>query len=196
MRQGSIRDYNLYSSYPRFRYNSTQGSGYVTQAAGVPYAELDKKLASDVNEIKEATLVKGFLNMVYCHLGFAALTIYKASMKDPDIISDDEAMTDTDNKEERNKVMAQEIQQLEDHGTWDQVPISDAKTKILPLTWVLCRKQSADGKIKKLKVRICVRGNLQEGDYITFAPVISWIFVHIFLVLSITFHWMACSINF
>jgi hypothetical protein len=30
--------------------------------------------------------------------------------------------------------MAQDIQQLEDHGTWEQAPISDAKTKILPLT--------------------------------------------------------------
>jgi hypothetical protein len=51
----------------------------------------------------------------------------KASRKDPNIISYDEAMTDTDNKEEWKKVMAQEIQQLEDHGTWEQVPISDAK---------------------------------------------------------------------
>jgi hypothetical protein len=104
------------------------------------YAELDKKLASDVNEIKEATLVKRFLNMVYCHLGFAGLTIYKALTKDPDIITNGEAMADTDNKEEWNKVMAQEIQQLEDHSTWDQVPISNAKTKILPLTWVLHHK--------------------------------------------------------
>jgi hypothetical protein len=41
-----------------------------------------------------------------------------------------------------------------------------------------------------------MRGNLQEGDYVTFALVISWISVHIFLVLSITFHWMTCSIDF
>jgi hypothetical protein len=39
-------------------------------------------------------------------------------MKDTNIISYDEAMTDTDNKEEWKKAMAQEIQQLEDHGTW------------------------------------------------------------------------------
>jgi hypothetical protein len=53
--------------------------------------------------------------------------------------------------------MAQEIQQLEDHGTWEQVPISDEKTKILPLTWVQCCKPSPDGEIKKLKARICVQ---------------------------------------
>jgi hypothetical protein len=45
-------------------------------------------------------------------------------------------------------------------------------------------------------MHICVQGDLQEGDYITFAPVIFWISVHIFLVLSITFHWMTCNINF
>jgi hypothetical protein len=66
----------------------------------MPYAELDKKLASDMNEIKETRLVQGFVNMVYCHLRFSAPTIYKASMKEPNIISYDEAMTNTDNKEE------------------------------------------------------------------------------------------------
>jgi hypothetical protein len=105
-------------------------------------------------------------------------------------------MTDTDNKQEWKRAMAQEIQQLEDHGTWEQVPISDAKTTILPLTWVLRRKRSPDDEIKKLKARICMQGDLQEGDYVTFAPVVSWISVNIFLVLSITFHWMTCSIDF
>ncbi len=64
------------------------------------------------------------------------------------------------------------------------------------LTWVLRCKQSPDGETKKLKARICVRGNLQEGDYVTFTPVISWVSIHIFLVLSIIFHWMTCSIDF
>jgi hypothetical protein len=134
--------------------------------------------------------------MVYCFLRIFELTICKALTKDSDIISYDEAMTDTDNKQEWKRVMAQEIQQLEDHSTWEQIPISNAKTKILLLTWVLCCKQSPDGEIKKLKAHICVQGNLREGDYITFAPVISWISVHIFLVLSITFHWTTCSVNF
>jgi hypothetical protein len=117
----------------------------VTQATGAPYAELDEKLASDVKEIKQTTLIKGFLNTVYCYLGTDEPTIYMALTKDPDIISYDEAMTDADNKEEWKKAMAQEIQQLEDHGTWEQAPISDARTKILLLTWVLRRKRSPDG---------------------------------------------------
>jgi hypothetical protein len=64
-----------------FGHDSTQGGRYVVQAIGVPYTELDEKLASDVKEIKEATLVKGFLNMVYCYLGIFEPTIYKASTK-------------------------------------------------------------------------------------------------------------------
>jgi hypothetical protein len=83
-----------------FGYDGTQGGGYVAQALGVPYTELDEKLASDVKEIKETTLVKRFLNMVYCYLEIFEPTVCKASTKDPDIISYDEAMTDTDNKQE------------------------------------------------------------------------------------------------
>jgi hypothetical protein len=83
-----------------FGYDSTQGGGYVAQVTGAPYAELDEKLASDVKEIKQTMLIKGFLNTVYCYLGTDERTIYKASTKDPYIISYDEAMTDADNKEE------------------------------------------------------------------------------------------------
>jgi hypothetical protein len=86
-----------------FGYNGTQGRGYVMQVLGVPYAELDEKFASDVKEIKEATLVKGFLNTVCCYLGIFEPSICKASTKDPDIISYDKAMTDTDNKNESGK---------------------------------------------------------------------------------------------
>jgi hypothetical protein len=57
----------------RFGYDSTQGGGYVAQATGTPYAELDEKLVLDVKEIKEATLIKGFLNTVYCYLGIYQL---------------------------------------------------------------------------------------------------------------------------
>jgi hypothetical protein len=92
--------------------------------------------------------------------------------------------------------MKNEIEQLEQHGTWDEVPITDAKTKILPLTWVLRRKRSPDGEVKKLKARVCIRGDLQEGTFDTFAPVVSWVSVRIFLVLSMTMHWVTCSIDF
>jgi hypothetical protein len=51
-----------------FGYDGTQGGGYVAQATGMPYIELDKKLVLDMKEVQEATLAKGFMNMVYCYL--------------------------------------------------------------------------------------------------------------------------------
>jgi hypothetical protein len=92
--------------------------------------------------------------------------------------------------------MESEIKSLEEHGTWVEVPISDAKAKILPLTWVLRRKRTPDGEIKKLKARLCVRGDLQEGVFDTFAPVVSWTSVRIFLVLTMMTGWETCSIDF
>ena len=65
-----------------------------------------------------------------------------------------------------------------------EVPLSDAKTKILPGTWVLKVKHSPDGEIKKYKARYCVCGDLQEGHFETFAPVVAWSTVQIFLVVS------------
>jgi hypothetical protein len=58
-----------------FWYDGTQGGRYAAQATGAPYAELDKKLQSDMKEMKEAMLIQWFVNMVYCHLGFTAPTI-------------------------------------------------------------------------------------------------------------------------
>ena len=139
---------------------------------------------------------QGRLNAQYNYLGLTAPALYKASTSDPDTLTYNQALANIDSKEEWKQAMANEIQQLENHGTWEQVPISDAKGKILPLTWVLRRKRSPDGEVKKLKARICARGDLQEGDYETFAPVVSWISVRIFLVLSITFKWTTCSIDF
>jgi hypothetical protein len=89
-------------------------------------------------------------------------SIFKASLSDPDTLNFDEAMHDTEFKDQWKKAMESEIKSLEEHGTWVEVPISDAKAKILPLTWVLRRKCTPDGEIKKLKARLCVQGDLQE----------------------------------
>ena len=59
---------------------------------------------------------------------------------------------------------------------------------VLPSTWVFRIKRFADGTLRKLKARFCVRGDRQlEGvDFFdTFAPVASWTTVRLMLVLSI-----------
>lgn len=89
-----------------------------------------------------------------------------------------------------------EITSLEKNGTWIEVDASDAKTKILPCTWVFRRKRTPDGEISKFKARYCVRGDLEEGEPETFAPVVAWSSVRLFLVLSLTLNWDTSSIDF
>jgi hypothetical protein len=105
-------------------------------------------------------------------------------------------MHDTEFKDQWKKAMESEVKSLEEHGTWVEVPISDAKAKILPLTWVLRCKHNPEGEIKKRKACLCVRGDLQEGVFDTFAPVVSWTSVRIFLVLTMMTGWESCSIDF
>jgi hypothetical protein len=122
--------------------------------------------------------------------------VCKATATDPDTLTFDQAMQDSEHKEQWKEAMRDEIQQLENHGTWEQVSITDAKTKVLPVTWVLRRKRSPDGEIKKLKGRLCIRGDLQEGVFDTFAPVVAWSSVRLFLVLTMMMRWETCSIDF
>jgi hypothetical protein len=77
-------------------------------------------------------------------------------LSDPDTLNFDEAMNDTEFKDQWKEAMKSEIKSLEEHGTWVEVPILDAKAKILPLTWVLQCKCTPDGEIKKLKAHLCV----------------------------------------
>ena len=94
------------------------------------------------------------------------------------------------------KAAAKEVASLEKNGTWVEVDFDDAKTKVLSGTWVFKRKRSLDGEITTYKARYCVRGDLEEGEPETFAPVIACSSVCLFLVLSMTLNWDTCSINF
>jgi hypothetical protein len=46
---------------------------------------------------------------------------------------------------------ATEISEIEGKNTWLEVPILDAKSKILPRTWVFHHKCTPNGTIKKYK---------------------------------------------
>ena len=89
-----------------------------------------------------------------------------------------------------------EISQLEAINSWDEVDISDAKSKIIPGTWVFCIKRTPDGEIKKCKARFCCRGDLQEDSCKTFTPVVSLTSVCPFLILMTILHWSTCSFDF
>ena len=121
---------------------------------------------------------------------------YKATVSDPDLFTYEEAMSDPVNREQWLAAMVKEINSLEEHGTWDEVSITDAKTKVIPGTWVLRIKRGPDGDARKWKARYCVRGDLEPGEQDTFAPVVAWSSVRLFLILSMTLGWTTCSIDF
>jgi hypothetical protein len=81
-------------------------------------------------------------------------------------------------------------------GMWVEVPMTKATTKILPVTWATRHKHSPDGKIKKYKARYCVHGDLQEGIFNTYSPLVSWSTVWVLLAFDLTFGWTTCWIDF
>ena len=120
----------------------------------------------------------------------------KASVSNPNTLSFEEAMSDVENIQNWMRAAEAEIKSLEKNGTWKEVPTADAMSRILPGSWVFRRKRTPDGAISKYKARYCVRGDLQETEQETFAPVVSWSTVRLFLVLSLTLAWQTCTIDF
>ena len=115
--------------------------------------------------------------------------------KDPNLLTYDKAMANPGHHQWRAAAQ-KEIRALEAKGTWETVPQAKATTRILPGTWVFKRKQTPDGTIKSHKARWCVPGDLQEGVSETFAPVILYSTIRMFLVLAMMFEWFTCTNDF
>ena len=113
----------------------------------------------------------------------------KASKKhDPDTPTYREAMNGP-HREEFEKAMDAEVDQLRKHKTWTGVKLSHlpAKANVLPGTWAFKVKRYPDGRFRKFKARFCDQGDRQiEGvDYFKkYAPVVSWSTVRLMLVLA------------
>ena len=120
---------------------------------------------------------------------------YKASRADPDTLTYDEAIASPE-RAEWMQAAAEEIAQLEAKDTFEEVPISTATGRILPGTWAFKRKRRPDGTVKKFKGRFCVRGDLQEGDVETYAPVVHFGTLRFFLVLALVLGWVTCTLDF
>ena len=116
-------------------------------------------------------------------------------VKDPDTLSFQDAMSSA-NRDQWMAAAQSEISALESKDTWKEVPMSDARTKIIPGTWEFRIKRSPRGEVKKFKARYCVRGDLEEDDdEDNFAPVVSWSTVRLFLVLSFILGWTTISLD-
>ena len=123
---------------------------------------------------------------------------FKASTKktNPDLFSYDEAMADEALRFEWIKAAEAEVRVLEKNNTWVETDYEEATERILPGTWAFRIKRTPDGEIKKFKGRYCVRGDLQEGEFDTYSPVVHWSTVRLFMVLTLSLGWVGFAIDF
>ena len=174
----------------RLGFDGSQGSGYAASSSIFPLVDC---CVSPMPPLPPAS----FYADLFLSFGHHPPSVLSArASKDPDTLSWDEAMNDGQYKPEWLKAAQIEIDALVKKETWEEVKTSDATTKILPGTWVFRRKRTPDGRIKKFKARFCVRGDLQENVADTFAPVVAWSAVRLFLVLCLYMKWETVSIDF
>ena len=98
----------------------------------------------------------------------------------------DEAMNGP-NSEGFWEASAKEVATLQNIGTWEQVE-RKPDMNVIQSTWAFKIKRFPDGLARKLKSRLCVRGDQQiEGvDFFdTYAPVVQWSTVRMMFILSL-----------
>ena len=79
-----------------------------------------------------------------------------------------------------------------------EVALDNGK-KIYGSTWAFKRKRYPDGRIKKLKARICARGDQQVDGvdvFDTFSPVTNWSTVRLLLTLSVALNMAAQQVDY
>ena len=112
--------------------------------------------------------------------------IIKANAKDNPTFQQAMSSPEADDWYQAMKI---EFDSLINLDAWEEVKRCDVSGyNILDSTWALKRKRYPDYSIKKLKARMCVRGDqqIEEVDFFdTFAPVVQWSTVRILLVISL-----------
>jgi hypothetical protein len=89
-----------------------------------------------------------------------------------------------------------EIKALEEKETWMEVPQSEATIKIIPGTWVFRRKRAPDGATPKWKAWWVLHRDLLSISFKTYAPIVAWPTVRIFLVLALLLQWTIKALDF
>ena len=113
-----------------------------------------------------------------------------AAMMENDTPKFHEAMNGP-HSEEYLKAMEEEMELLESKmDPWEIIPRNEVgDSNVLDTTWAYKTKRYPDGRIRKYKAQICVRGDQQEHgfDYFdTYAPVVGWNTVRLLLILTAT----------
>ncbi len=111
-----------------------------------------------------------------------------AASANPDVMYLDQAMKEPD-KKQFEQAMVDEVTSHTENNHWEVTERSSIPkdTKILPSVWAMRRKRRiSTGKVYKWKARLNLHGGKQEyglNYWETYAPVISWTTIRLFLVL-------------
>ena len=144
------------------------------------------------NDIPTASHFDVLFSAIHC-----GLSIHATSAKNnPDILTWDQAMARPD-RDLWIKSAEKEIQELESHGCWEEVPLSEAEGhQLVPSQWVFRIKRRPDGSLLKYKGRIVLRGDLMKDIYDVTSPVVAFSTVRLFLAMSLFLGWYTCSVDF
>ena len=124
-----------------------------------------------------------------------------AASSNPDILYWDQAMKAHD----RDKFIEAVSIELDGHkkmGNYEPIPLRDLPkgTKIIDMVWSMRRKRRIDmQEVYKRKARLNVHGGQQEHGvhyWDTYAPVVTWQTVCLFLILSLLLGWQSRQLDF
>ena len=124
-----------------------------------------------------------------------------AASSNPDILYWDQAMKASD----RDKFLEAVDIELDGHermGNYVPVPLSDLPkgTKLIDMVWSMRRKRRINTQeVYKWKARLNVHGGQQEHGvhyWDTYAPVVTWQTVRLFLILSLLLGWQSRQLDF
>jgi hypothetical protein len=124
-----------------------------------------------------------------------------AASNNPDVMYMDQALREPDGENFR-QAMADEVTAHTENEHWEIIPRSlvPSGTKVLPAVWAMRRKRRiATGEPYKWKARLNVHGGKQEHGvnyWETYAPVIAWDTIRLFLILALLNGWATRQIDF
>ena len=123
-----------------------------------------------------------------------------SAKNNPDIYSFDQCLKSPEpERTEWMESMLKEVRELEAHGTWQEVDIEEAERagqKVVPSLWTMRVKRNPAGEATKRKSRLCLRGDLEDGDFKTASPVVAWPTIRVFLIVTLTLGWPTISCDF
>jgi hypothetical protein len=124
-----------------------------------------------------------------------------AASNNPDVMYYDQALKEPDS-EKFEEAMIKEVMAHTDNEHWEIVRKSDVPKDdpVLPSVWAMRRKRRiATGEPYKWKARLNLHGGKQEygvNYWETYAPVIGWTTIRLFLVLTLLNGWASRQVDF